>query len=183
MALDFQSSFGRIVACIIRTLALAARHRPRPVRPARRRDQDCAQSAAQLSLEPGRFEGGCSFVPRVFLSLPPSEELSLRLSVDGDVEVDAGGDRATRATTAPRIRRDLSLRKGSAREPERLPRRNSLISPCGVARGVKTDPRLAVRNLPLSRPRDDWPPAPVPVKAGPWGGQNGFGRRKRTRHR
>jgi hypothetical protein len=55
------------------------------------------------------------------------------------------------------IRCDLSLRKEivwpgaslrSALEPQRLSRRRfPLISPCGVARGVRTDPHCVVRHL------------------------------------
>jgi hypothetical protein len=52
------------------------------------------------------------------------------------------GQRRRRASS------DLSLRKGSALEPQRLLRRRfPLISPRGVARGVKTDPRCVVRHL------------------------------------
>ncbi len=68
----------------------------------------------------------------------------------------AGGDRATRATSAPRIRRDLSLRKGSALEPQRLPRRRFPLSPpFGVTSPMKTRSRLAVRHFLPMLPRDD----------------------------
>ena len=68
----------------------------------------------------------------------------------------AGGDRATRATSAPRIRRALSLRKASAREPQCLPRRRFPLSPpFGVTSPMKPRPRLAVRNLIPLRSRDD----------------------------
>ena len=46
---------------------------------------------------------------------------------------------------ATRIRRDLSLRKGSALEPQRLSRRRLLLSPpFGVTTPMKPRPRAAV---------------------------------------
>ena len=67
----------------------------------------------------------------------------------------ARGDRATRATSALRIRRGLSLRKGSALEPQRLSRRRfPLSTPFGVTGPMKACSRLAVRNfLPSLPPR------------------------------
>ena len=66
----------------------------------------------------------------------------------------AGGDRATRATSAPRIRRDLSLRKGSALEPQRLPRRRfPLSTPFGVAGRDENAPSPA----PFETSCQSWP--------------------------
>ncbi len=60
------------------------------------------------------------------------------------------------ATSAPRIRRDFSLRKASALEPQRLSRRRFPLSPpFGVTGPMKARSRLAVRNFLPSRPRDD----------------------------
>ena len=68
----------------------------------------------------------------------------------------AGRDRATRATSAPRIRRDFSLRKGSARKPQRLPRHRFLRRPpLNVTGAMEPRSRLAVRNLLPILPRDD----------------------------
>src|SRR5271166_6219585 len=58
----------------------------------------------------------------------------------------ADGNSATRATSAPRIRRDLSLRKGSAPEPERLPRRRFLPGAPRIVASLMVAPAsLAVR--------------------------------------
>ena len=81
------------------------------------------------------------------------EDVPARLSAT------VGGDRATRATSAPRIRRDLSLRKGSALEPQRLPRRRFLPgAPFNVTSAMKARSRvcIAVRNFVPILPRDDW---------------------------
>ena len=57
----------------------------------------------------------------------------------------AGGDRATRATS-PRIRRDLSLPKGSALEPQRLSRRRFPLSTPRIVASLMVAPAsLAVR--------------------------------------
>ena len=65
-----------------------------------------------------------------------------------------GGDRATRATAAPRIRRDFSLRKGSTLEPQRLPRRR-LPAPSATQRSKPDGTALS--------PRRSTPPAnPAP---------------------
>jgi hypothetical protein len=68
-----------------------------------------------------------------------------------------GWDRATRATSALRIRRDLSVRKGSARKPQRLPRRRFMRrSPLNVTRAMEPRSPLAVRRFLPILLRDDW---------------------------
>jgi hypothetical protein len=58
----------------------------------------------------------------------------------------AGGDRAIRATSAPRTRRDVLLRKGSALEPQRPPRRRFLLSTPRIVASLMVAPEcLAVR--------------------------------------
>ena len=57
---------------------------------------------------------------------------------------------------AVKLCRDLSFRKGSALEPQRLPRRRfPLSTPFGVTGPMKARSRLAVRNFLPILPRDD----------------------------
>ena len=69
-----------------------------------------------------------------------------RARTDARPTATAGGDRATRGNVGARIRRDLSLRKGSAREPQRLPRRRFPLSTPRIVASLMVAPAsLAVR--------------------------------------
>ena len=88
-----------------------------------------------------------------FLAAIIVEGVPVRLSVaahtartDARPTATAGRDRATRATSAPRTRRDPSPRKGSALEPQRLPRRGFPLSTPRIVASLMVAPAsLAVR--------------------------------------